>query len=222
MTWSKDKKDFSDRWDSKHTSSRLDLPPVPLPKMPRGLAPRVFPFLREKPWIGRNEDRVTCTLLMLSLSTHDHVIESSMPFNSFVKVEVGTETVIENTETVSPLKSLAHWSWSSVLRHWTLFSKTFSEIYKLRNKIFREFLSCFRTFCFLKEITIKCLTSCAADNVFLFIVSNYKDKCVCSFFFLFRKLCLGISRQGKNTKTLNLKQLPKHTIYNTEHKLKPI
>ncbi|CAH3106560.1 unnamed protein product [Porites lobata] len=39
----------------------------------------------EKPWIGRNEDRVTCTLLMLSLSTHDHVIESSMPFNSFVK-----------------------------------------------------------------------------------------------------------------------------------------
>ena len=76
--------------------------------MPRGLAPRVFPFLREKPWIGRNEDRVTCTLLMLSLSTHDHVIESSMPFNSFVKVEVGTETVIENTETVSPLKSLAH------------------------------------------------------------------------------------------------------------------
>lgn len=90
--------------------------------------PGFFPFLREKLWIGRNEDRVTCALHMLSLSTHDRVIESSMPFNSFVKVEVGTETVIENTETVSPLKSLAHWSWSSALRHSTLFSKTFFEI----------------------------------------------------------------------------------------------
>ena len=53
----------------------------------------------------KTELRVTCTLHMLSLSTHDRVIESSMPFNSFVKVEVGTETVIENTETVSPLQA---------------------------------------------------------------------------------------------------------------------
>lgn len=55
MTWSKDKKDFSNRWDSKHTSSGLDLLSVALPKMPRGFAPRVFPFpqgkgLNRKEW----------------------------------------------------------------------------------------------------------------------------------------------------------------------------
>ena len=47
---------------------------------------------------------------------------------------------------------------------------------------------------------------------------QYKDKCVCSFFFPLSKALSWNITAGENTKTLNLKQLPKRTIYNTEHK----
>ena len=80
-----------------------------------------------------------------------------------------------------------------------------------------------RTFCFLKGNTVKCHTSYATNNVFLFlfVVSNLRTSVSALFFSLSKALSWNITA-GKNMKELGLKELPKHTIYNTEHKLKPI
>ncbi|CAH3016848.1 unnamed protein product [Porites evermanni] len=61
----------------------------------------------KKPWMEgmKTELRVTCTLHMLSLSTHDRVIESSMPFNSFVKEGQHCQTGLDRLTSIQQVLS---------------------------------------------------------------------------------------------------------------------